>query len=79
MKSIQLYHTESCNTEEWLYVNSDGTVTHERENSGWTMSRNGIGSREPVYSIEEAKKHWSSWSDKIDAAVAKLKSDPKSN
>jgi hypothetical protein len=67
---VTLFHTENGSTEEWLIVNDDGTVTHEMENSGWVMAREGINNRTKTMKAEEAKARWASYAHDIDVAIA---------
>lgn len=69
---VTLFHKENGSVEEWLIVNDDGTVTHELENSGWVMAREGINNRSTVITAEEAKSKWTAYAKDIDKALAKI-------
>lgn len=71
-----IYQFESGNTETWIVVNDDGTVTYHKENAGWRMSRRGAEERERVLSADEAKARWPDRAKDIDAAIAELKAKP---
>ncbi|HUO82195.1 MAG TPA: hypothetical protein VM616_04985 [Gammaproteobacteria bacterium] len=66
-----IYQFESGNTETWIVVNDDGTVTRNVENAGWTASRRGAEAQEETLSAEEAKRKWGHEKE-IDAAIAEL-------
>ena len=70
--SIEIFHTESGNTEAWLQVNDDGTVTYHSENSGWTMMRRGIEGSDRKMSAEQAKQAWRGYAAEIDKALATI-------
>jgi hypothetical protein len=70
--AITIFHTENGSTEEWLIVNDDGTVTYEKENSGWVMAREGINNRVRTMTADEAKKEWTSYASEINKALAKI-------
>jgi hypothetical protein len=76
---INIFHTENGDTETWLEVNDDGTVTYYEENSGLKMLHRGIEPRNRIMTTEEAKADWISYSSDIDeasAAIALRKSRP---
>lgn len=52
---VTIFQFESGNTESWLTVNDDGTVTYVSENAGWRMARRGMERSEATMSAEEAK------------------------
>jgi len=70
--SVTIYHFESGNTEKWIDVNDDGTVTYHTENAGWTAMRRGVGGNDETMSAEEAKKRWPQHAEEIDKALNKL-------
>jgi hypothetical protein len=72
---VILFHTENGNTEEWLIVNDDGTVTHQQENAGWVMARKGINERLKTMTAQEAKVIWASYAIAIDNALTKIVAD----
>lgn len=74
-----IFSYETGSEERWLWVQDDGTLLYETENSGWTLQKNGIDKREKVMTAEDAKRAWPQYVDKIDAALAELKSGPASN
>lgn len=67
-----IYQRENGNTEEWIYVDDDGSVVHRSENAGWVMVRKGTNPRETRYTPEEAKAKWPNFAAQIDAALANL-------
>ncbi len=73
MRSVEIFHTENGNTEAWLEVNEDGTVTYHRENAGWRMRRHDMEARNSTYTVDEAKKRWTSYASEINKAVETLK------
>ena len=73
--TFTIFHTESNSVEVWLLVNDDGTVTYHIENSGWSMARSGPLPREENMTAQAAKVRWSSYADKIDAALVQIATD----
>lgn len=67
-----IYQWENGNTEEWIDVNDDGTVTRHTENSGWKLMKNGIGRHDETVNAAEAKKRWPNHAKAIDRALAEL-------
>ncbi len=65
-----IFHTESGNTESWLEVNDDGTITYHKENAGWRMAHRGIDASEKIITAEEAKKRWPTYANAINEALA---------
>ncbi len=67
-----IFHRENGNTEDWLYVNDDGTVTYEAENAGWVQTRKGLHFRSATLSAAEAKARWPDHAMAIDAALMRI-------
>lgn len=70
--SVTIFHRENGNTEVWLRVNYDGTVTHEAENDGWVQARKGLRPRSTVLSAAEAKARWPDYAMAIDAVLMRI-------
>lgn len=70
---IEIHSFESGNTEYWIVLNNDGTITYHEENAGWTAARRGAEPSDDTMTVDEAKKRWPQHAGKIDRALAKLK------
>ena len=70
--SATIFHQENGNTEDWLHVNDDGTVTYEAENAGWVQARKGLQPRSTTLSAAEAKARWPDHAVAIDAALMRI-------
>ncbi|MDX8432844.1 hypothetical protein RFN25_05275 [Mesorhizobium abyssinicae] len=69
---VTIFQFESGNTEWWLTVNDDGTVTYVSENAGWRMARRGMERSESTMSAEEAKARWFTYASDIDKALQQI-------
>ncbi|BCG85132.1 hypothetical protein MesoLj113c_12420 [Mesorhizobium sp. 113-3-9] len=69
---VTIFQFESGNTESWLTVNDDGTVTYVSENAGWRMARRGMERSESTMSAEEAKERWHTYASDIDKALQEI-------
>lgn len=70
--AVTIFQFESGNTESWLTVNDDGTVTYVSENAGWRMARRGMERSESTMSAEDAKERWQSYASDIDKALKEI-------
>ena len=69
---IEIFRRESGATETWLVVNDDESATYVTENISWRMARRGMERQESSMTAEDAKERWSSYGEKIDAALTIL-------
>ena len=64
-----IFERDTSTEEEWLVVNDDGTLTHERHRSGFAVTRKGLGGTQKQYTADEAKAQWPHYAAKIDEAL----------
>lgn len=67
-----IHHWETNAYEEWIIVNSDETVTHEIEASGWPAATGSVNNRRRTFTAAESKARWPNLEAQIDNAVAEL-------
>jgi len=65
---ITIFHTETGNTEKWLEVNDDGTVSYYERPFGLRTLFGGMEPRRRNMTAEEAKSDWTFYANDIDAA-----------
>lgn len=69
---VTIFSKENGNSEQWLLVNDDGTLTLHVEAAGWVAVRGGVMPRDENISVEDAKRRWPQHAAKIDAALSEI-------
>ncbi len=66
--TLGIFYLQGASKEEWLVMNSDGSVVHRVEDE--------YDDTETRYTVSEAKNRWPGYAGKLEGAYRRVKGEP---